>query len=174
MQDQGRTISKNWKHWLSQLGLKTCQDCRTMHGKIYPMRKLLIKRPPLHLFCHCKIKPMEAIVAGRATRNGTSGADYWIKYYHTLPNQYITKAEARKKDWIAKNGNLNSVLPGKVIGGDIFRNDDGHLPDAPGRVWYEADIDYISGYRGIGRLLFSNDGLIFVSYDHYQTYMEVT
>lgn len=154
--------------------MKTCQDCRTMHGKIYPMRKLLIKRPPLHLFCHCKIKPMEAIVAGRATRNGTSGADYWIKYYHTLPNQYITKAEARKKDWIAKNGNLNSVLPGKVIGGDIFRNDDGHLPDAPGRVWYEADIDYISGYRGIGRLLFSNDGLIFVSYDHYQTYMEVT
>ena len=41
-------------------------------------------------------------------------------------------------------------------------------------IWYEADIDYQSGYRNTYRILYSNDGLIFVTYDHYQTFYEVT
>ena len=53
-------------------------------------------------------------------------------------------------------------------------NDKGKLPDAPNRIWYEADIDYQSGYRNTYRILYSNDGLIFVTYDHYQTFYELT
>ena len=61
-----------------------------------------------------------------------------------------------------------------MIGGDRFYNDKGKLPNAPNRIWYEADIDYQSGYRNTYRILYSNDGLIFVTYDHYQTFYELT
>ena len=49
----------------------------------------------------------------------------------------------------------------------------GHLPEAPGREWYEADMDYAGGFRGDCRILYSNDGLLFVTYDHYVTYIEI-
>lgn len=55
----------------------------------------------------------------------------------------------------------------------FYENRDGHLPSAPGRIWYEADINYEVGYRGTERILFSNDGLIFVTYDHYHTFVEI-
>lgn len=116
---------------------------------------------------------MEAISAGYATLEGTAGADYWLKYYQKLPTQYIKKSEARKYGWKAKKGNLDEVLPGRVIGGDRYCNDDGHLPDAPGREWFEADVNFTGGFRGDCRILYSNDGLVFVSYDHYATYLEV-
>ena len=167
------STSRNWKHWITQKDLKTCEPCDTMHGKIFPMRQLLSVRPPLHPFCRCKIKPMQAIMAGYASQDGISGADYWLKNYGKLPDQYITKAEARKYQWKANKGNLADVLPGRVIGGDRYHNDDGHLPDAPGREWYEADMDYTGGFRGDCRVLYSNDGLIFVTYDHYVTYIEI-
>ena len=144
-----------------------------MHGKIFPMRELLSVRPPLHPFCRCKIKPMEAISAGYATQEGTAGADYWLKYHGRLPDHYVQKNDARKLGWKAKKGNLTQILPGCVIGGDQYYNDDGHLPDAPGRIWYEADFDYSSGFRGDCRILYSNDGLLFASYDHYVTYTEI-
>ncbi|MBD9010701.1 MAG: hypothetical protein EGR16_10275 [Clostridiales bacterium] len=48
-----------------------------------------------------------------------------------------------------------------------------HLPAVPNRIWYEADINYEFGYRGTERILFSNDGLIFVTYDHYATFIEI-
>lgn len=48
------------------------------------------------------------------------------------------------------------------------------LPITPGRVWYEADINYEDGYRNRQRILYSNDGLIFASYDHYHTFYEIT
>ena len=66
------------------------------------------------------------------------------------------------------------MLPGYMIRGDVYRNDDKKLPDAPGRVWCEADINYESGFRNRQRILYSNDGLIFASYDHYHTFYEIT
>ena len=165
--------SKNWKHWITLRDLKTCKSCDTMHGKVFSLWDFLIFKPPLHLFCRCKIKPMEAISAGFATNDGTRGADYWLKNYKQLPAYYIKKNDARKLGWNAKQGNLSEILPGNQIGGDRYYNDDGHLPDTPGRLWYEADINYTGGYRGDGRLLYSNDGLIFVTYNHYQTYIEI-
>lgn len=60
-----------------------------------------------------------------------------------------------------------------MIGGKIYRNRDHRLPESNGRIWHEADFDYISGYRNNCRLLYSNDGLLFVTYDHYTTFFEI-
>lgn len=60
-----------------------------------------------------------------------------------------------------------------MIYGGVYQNRNEHLPIALGRIWYEADINYKSGFRGSERILFSNDGLIFVTYDHYRTFIEI-
>ena len=79
----------------------------------------------------------------------------------------------KKLGWDPLLGNLADVLPGILIGGDIYKNRDKRLPDAPGRLWYEADFDYEGGYRNHCRLLYSNDGLLFVTCDHYLTFQEI-
>ena len=60
-----------------------------------------------------------------------------------------------------------------MITGGIYKNRNDHLPQIIGRVWYEADIIYYEGKRNKHRLLWSNDGLIFVTYDHYSTFYEI-
>ena len=60
-----------------------------------------------------------------------------------------------------------------MIGGDVFANSASKLPSTPGRVWYEADINYKKGKRNKQRIVWSNDGLIFVTYDHYETFYEI-
>lgn len=55
----------------------------------------------------------------------------------------------------------------------IYHNRNGHLPDSPGRIWYEADINGYEGIRNRHRIVWSNDGLIFVTYDHYHTFCEI-
>jgi len=94
----------------------------------------------------------------------------YIKTHQKLPDNFITKEEARKLGWDPKKGNLHEVAPGKSIGGDIFHNREGKLPNKEGRIWYEADINYRSGHRGKDRIVFSNDGLIYKTEDHYQTF----
>ena len=92
----------------------------------------------------------------------------------THQTKYVTSPIARSYGWKSKKRNLNIDLPEKSIGGDIFYNEEGKLPQKYDRIWYEADIDYISGYRNNSRILYSNDGLIFVTYDHYKTFYEIT
>ena len=162
--------SKNWKNWIAQIDIKLCEECRKMHGKIFPMRKLVL---PLHLYCRCVVVPMQAVASGYATLEGTAGADYWLKNYQCLPSNYITKKEALDSGWIPEKGNFDEILPGKAIGGSVYYNRNGHLPSASGRIWYEADINYTSGFRGAERILYSSDGLIFVTYDHYESFVEV-
>lgn len=130
-------------------------------------------KPPLHPHCRCKIVPMTTIMCGTATMDGIKGADYILKQYGYLPANYLTKDEAAAKGWKTWFGNLHSVLPGATIGGDIFDNRKGKLPSAPNRIWYEADINYLGGYRNHDRVLYSNDGLIFATYDHYKTFFEI-
>ena len=57
---------------------------------------------------------------------------------------------------------------------DRYLNYDLKLPVSRDRIWYEADINYTGGKRNRERILYSNDGLIFVTYDHYQTFYEIT
>ena len=91
-----------------------------------------------------------------------------------LPNNYITKVQAKVLGW-SEGKALNNYAPGKAIGGDIFNNSTGILPMKNGRIWYEADvgINYImsrSNFKNPGyRILYSSDGLIYGTYDHYKT-----
>ncbi len=94
----------------------------------------------------------------------------YIHLYNHLPSNYITKSEAQDLGWDSSKGNLNKVAPGKSIGGDKFGNREGLLPKKEGRVYYECDIDYKKGSRNAKRIVFSNDGLIYYTEDHYESY----
>lgn len=124
----------------------------------------------------------EALVNGNTAINENVTVEYGGSYsgkeevalylyaFCELPVNYITKAEARRLGWDNRQGNLWDVAYGKSIGGDVFGNREGLLPDARGRTWYECDVNYKGGYRGGERLLFSSDGLICYSGDHYKSY----
>ena len=93
----------------------------------------------------------------------------YIHTYGCLPPNYITKAEARELGW--ESGGLDDYAYGKCIGGDRFGNYEGLLPDAPGRTWTECDIGTLhKDSRGAQRIVFSNDGLIYYTDDHYESF----
>ena len=95
-----------------------------------------------------------------------------------LPDNFITKAEAEKLGWIPGK-DLSEFASGKSIGGDIFENRANKvtgqklLPDREGRIWHEADIGYKSGVRGSERIIYSNDGAIYKTPDHYGTVTKI-
>ena len=93
----------------------------------------------------------------------------YIHTYGHLPQNFITKKEARELGW--SGGSVEDYAPGKCIGGDHFGNYEGLLPDKPGRSYTECDIDTLgkSG-RGARRIIFSNDGLIYYTEDHYESF----
>ncbi len=97
----------------------------------------------------------------------------YINRHHCLPDNYITKREAKKLGWNPGRGNLWSVAPGKSIGGDVFSNRERLLPYKKGRIWYEADVGYRGGKRGKYRILYSSDGLIYKSSDHYRSFQSL-
>ena len=72
--------------------------------------------------------------------------------------------------WVAAKGNLWKVTDKMSIGGDKFGNFEKLLPTQKGRQYYEADIEYKGGNRGAKRLVYSNDGLIYYTDDHYNTF----
>lgn len=95
-------------------------------------------------------------------------AAYLIAYGH-LPGNFITKKQARDAGW--NGGALEPFCPGKCIGGDRFGNREGLLPSARGRSWTECDINTLgASSRGAERLVFSNDGLIYYTGDHYESF----
>lgn len=96
-------------------------------------------------------------------------AEYIYLYGHLPPN-YIIKSEAQDLGWVASKGNLWKIAPGKSIGGDRFGNREGLLPTAKGRKYYECDIDFDGKYRNAKRIVFSNDGLVYYTEDHYETF----
>lgn len=107
--------------------------------------------------------------------NYTSKEDValYIHSFGKLPVNYITKNQAEGLGWDASKGNLSDVLPGRSIGGSAFGNYEGILPKAEGRMYFECDIDYEGGYRGAKRLVYSNDGLVFYTEDHYKTFEQL-
>ena len=164
--------SRNYKNWESAyLSIKTCQECRNKHGKIYAFN--VDRYQPEHEKCRCLILPMRTKQVGTATDKGFDGADAWLMYRNRLPDYYVTKEEAIEAGWKSKKANLNDVLPGKMIGGNVYNNNGNLLPYKKGRIWREADFDFTEGYRNNKRILYSNDGLIFLSYDHAKTFYEL-
>ncbi len=96
-------------------------------------------------------------------------AEYLYLYEH-LPSNYITKDEAKALGWVSKEGNLWDVAPGMSIGGDYFGNYEGILPEEDGREYHECDIDFDGTYRNAKRIVYSNDGLIYYTEDHYESF----
>lgn len=93
----------------------------------------------------------------------------YIHVYGHLPSNFITKKEAEKLGW--SGGSLESYAPGKCIGGDRFGNYEGLLPKKTGRSYTECDIDTLGKKsRGAKRIVFSNDGLIYYTDDHYASF----
>lgn len=96
----------------------------------------------------------------------------YLDRYGVLPDNYITKDEARALGW--EGGSVENYLDGAAIGGDRFGNREGLLPEASGRSYTECDIDTDGqSSRGAKRLVFSNDGLYFYTEDHYETFDEL-
>ena len=94
-----------------------------------------------------------------------------IRRTGSLPQNFITKKQAGELGW--QGGDLWRYARGKSIGGDRFGNFERRLPDKKGRTWRECDIEYRGGARGAKRLIFSNDGLIFYTADHYESFERV-
>lgn len=93
----------------------------------------------------------------------------YIHTYGHLPDNFITKKQAQDLGW--PGGSLEPYAPGMCIGGDRFGNYEGLLPKAQGRSWTECDIDTLmAGSRGAKRIVFSNDGLIYYTGDHYESF----
>ena len=94
----------------------------------------------------------------------------YLYTYGCLPSNFITKEEARELGW--EGGGLDDYAYGKCIGGDRFGNYEGLLPDESGRKWTECDIDTMhKDSRGAKRIVFSNDGLIYYTNDHYESFV---
>ena len=94
----------------------------------------------------------------------------YLHLYAHLPQNFITKKDARALGW--NGGGLDDYADGKCIGGDRFGNYEGLLPDAPGREYHECDIDTLHAVsRGAKRIVYSNDGLIYYTEDHYESFI---
>lgn len=118
-------------------------------------------------------EPTSAPTEAKIDENGeyTSKDDValYIHTYGHLPKNFVTKSEARAKGW--EGGSLEDYFPGCSIGGDKFGNREGVLPKKNGRTYTECDIDTKGKKsRGAKRIVFSNDGLIYYTDDHYETF----
>ena len=93
----------------------------------------------------------------------------YIHIFGCLPCNFITKKEAQALGW--SGGSLEPYAPGMCIGGNQFGNYEGLLPEKDGRFYTECDIDTLGAdSRGAKRIVFSNDGLIYYTADHYETF----
>ena len=113
---------------------------------------------------------------GGIKKNGTYDqkddvAEY-LSIYKKLPKNYIKKEEAKRLGW--SGGSVERVAPGKAIGGDHFGNYEKKLPNKKGRSYYECDIDTLGKKnRGPKRIIYSDDGLIYYTGDHYDTFQKM-
>ena len=102
--------------------------------------------------------------------NSKEDVALYIHLYGCLPRNYVTKSYC--KDVLkCSTSKVQDYWPDGAIGGDVFQNREGRLPAAPGRTWTECDINTWGRYqRGAERIVFSNDGLVYYTADHYATF----
>ncbi len=116
--------------------------------------------------------PTEAKIKENGVYTTKEDVALYIHTYGKLPSNFIKKAEAEALGW--PGGDLEPYAPGKCIGGDNFSNREGLLPKASGRKYTECDIDTLGAKsRGAKRIVFSNDGLIFYTDDHYESFTQL-
>ncbi len=100
-------------------------------------------------------------------------ADYLFSHGMRLPDNFITKNEARSLGWDSRENYVSDVAPGKSIGGDHFGNYDEKLPVGKGISYREADCYYTKGKRNAYRVIYSSDGRVWYTEDHYNTFVEL-
>ena len=147
--------------------------------KNFFLRTLALLLAALVLFSGCaplaqaakrSTEPAETEITEEGEYTSKEDVAQYLYLYGHLPPNYLTKAEAQELGWVASKGNLWKVAPGMSIGGDRFGNREGLLPTAKGRKYYECDIDFDGKYRNGKRIVFSNDGLIYYTEDHYESF----
>lgn len=112
-------------------------------------------------------EPTEAPVIYGESYDSKDEVALYIYLYGELPENYITKSEARKLGW--EGGSVERYAPGKCIGGDRYGNYEGILPDD--NEYKECDIDTLGkSSRGAKRIVFSEDGDIYYTDDHYESF----
>ena len=99
-------------------------------------------------------------------------ADYFFEYGE-LPDNFITKKQAQALGWDNMVNYVSDVAPGKSIGGDYFGNYEQLLPVVKGRKYYQADCFYRGGTRNAYRIIYSTDGHVWYTEDHYNTFIEL-
>ncbi len=119
--------------------------------------------------CGVPQNPVDASIDEAGSYTSKDDVALYIHTYGRLPGNFITKAQARDLGW--DGGSLEPYAPGMCIGGDRFGNYEGLLPDKSGRTYAECDIDTRGvSSRGAKRIVFSNDGLIYYTADHYESF----
>lgn len=110
-----------------------------------------------------------ALIAEDGVYTSKEDVALYLHTYGKLPSNFITKKQAEAYGW--SGGGLDDYAYGTCIGGDKFGNYEGNLPTEQGRQYYECDIDTLHAKkRGAKRIVFSNDGLIYYTEDHYNTF----
>lgn len=115
----------------------------------------------------------EQEVTEEGVYTGKDEVSLYLHLYGHLPDNYITKREAKALGWDSSSQNLWEVAPGRSIGGDYFGNYEGLLPEEDDRDYFECDIDYEGGRRNAKRIVYSDDGLIFYTEDHYESFEQL-
>lgn len=116
-----------------------------------------------------ELPPEDELLPEDGTYTSKDDVALYIHQYGKLPNNFISKSKARDLGW--SGGSLEPYAPGMCIGGSRFGNYEGLLPEAEGRIYTECDIDTLgASSRGAKRIVFSNDGLIFYTDDHYESF----
>lgn len=128
----------------------SCEDCKSKHLRIY--ERGTEPKLPAHPRCDCYYKNVPVIAAGTVSELGDLAPDVYLKKYGRLPDYYITKEVAEQLyGWDNSKNLVSSKAPGKMIGGNLYKNKPPILPQKEKRLWYECDIDYFEGKRGSGR-----------------------
>ncbi len=151
------------------------KNLKSKIGKLFLIVAVLILFVTLFAGCKSRNQGSDApeshgfAIEENGTYSSKEEVAAYINEYGRLPENFITKKEAKTLGW--EGGSLEPFAKGKCIGGDVFGNFEGLLPEKPGRKYFECDIDTLgASKRGAKRIIFSNDGLIYYTDDHYDTF----
>ena len=123
--------------------------------------------PPEEVYAQQQLDDGSTLIYPDGIYTTKEDVSLYIHTYGCLPENFITKDEARDLGW--EGGGLEDYAPGKCIGGDRFGNYEGLLPED--RDYTECDVDTLGkDSRGAKRIVFSEDGLIYYTEDHYESF----